>query len=586
MEPSGEQQVDGLIGRARQATERRDWLAARRCWDAVRARSPQHAAMAYLGAGQALRESARYDDAELTLGEGAERFPDDEKIAFARAWLANARRDWPVAVSRWEAVCARFPQNPWSYIGKIKALQAAGRSDQLEPLIGVAESALAAAKQCGLDPAAALRMELEIAKARADWAAVQECAEKIIARETAPPAAMFLTLAQACWHLSNSEEADRAALRALLADPALVDALLVRIWVATSRGDGETALACYRRLLELNPTAVRWALKVVQLLNWQGRVHEAARNLERVRQRWPHDPLVQSFLRNYGPAADYGSVAAASVPVENDLKRPTPVLVADPDRGKDEELQAIAARAPSPSEQLRPIVTPDPERDVLVAELTSADTVVLVFTGTNDELSIPLTLFDRYLATLHLTAVYLKDFNRLRFLRGIQSLSDDYAGTLTALRAMVSRLGARCLCTIGNCVGGFGAIRYGVELGAERILAFGAPTCNPRDPITNLEEGRRFMRTRLEANIPPEMTDLQPFLSSRHHNSHIEIFYEEQDPRDRMQALRLSGLPGVRFHPQPEHSYRLLRRLASSHQDFRGMLANLLRVASASHPSS
>jgi hypothetical protein len=73
--------------------------------------------------------------------------------------------------------------------------------------------------------------------------------------------------------------------------------------------------------------------------------------------------------------------------------------------------------------------------------------------------------------------------------------------------------------------------------------------------------------------------DLKPFLKHRRHNSQIELFYEEQDPSDRMHALRLSGLPGIFPHAQQELSYRLLRRLAVSHPDFRGMLAELLRVA-------
>jgi tetratricopeptide (TPR) repeat protein len=568
--------VRGLLARARQATEQRDWLEAWRCWDAIRLSSPEHAATAYLGAGQALREAGRYDDAELALGDGAERFPDDERIATARAWLANARRDWPKALSRWEAARARFPHNPWCYLGSIRALQGAGRSDGIETLFAAAESALAAAKERGLDPMTALRAEFEIARIRSDWPAVRQCAEKIIAADAAPTAQVFLALAQARWHLGDAEEADRAALRALSADPALVDALLVRVWVATARGDGETALACYQTLVKLNPGAVRWALKLVQLLNWLGRVPEAAGELENIRGRWPSNPLVVTFLRNYGPASDGADWLGAANRPAGDSEHSPPPLVADPDRTKDEELHTIASRAPHPDKYLRPVVAADPEGDVLLAEVQGAQTAVLVFTGTNDELSLPLPLFDRYLAALNLTTIYLKDFNRLRFLQGIRSLSDDYAGTIQALRKMVNHLGVTRLCAIGNCVGGFAAIRYGVELGAHRILAFGSPTFSSNDPLMNMEEGRRFMRTRLEAKVPSEMTDLKPFLESRRHSSRIELFYEEQDPRDRMNALRLSGLTGVTLHSQPELSYRVLRRLARSHQDFGGTLAEFL----------
>jgi hypothetical protein len=349
----------------------------------------------------------------------------------------------------------------------------------------------------------------------------------------------------------------------------LVEAVLVRVWVATDRGDGETALSCYRTLVKLKPGAVRWRLKLVQLLSWLGHVKESVNELENIRGRWPADPMVRMFLLNYGSESD-------EIPMPPDAAgRPAE---GDPDYSKEEDLQVIADKAPGQAEQVRKLVVADPERDVLLAEVTGAETAVLVFTGTNDGLSMPLSLFDRYLATLNLTAIYLKDFNRLRFLQGIQSLSDNYQGTLEALRNMLNRAGVKRLCTIGNCVGGFAAIRYGIELGAERIVAFSPPTYTSRDPLTKMEEGRRFMRTRLEANVPSEMMDLKPFLEARRHDAQIDLLYEEKDPRDRVNALRLSSLPGIRLHPQPELSYRLLRRLAFSNPDFRGLLANLLEI--------
>jgi tetratricopeptide (TPR) repeat protein len=558
-----QEDISVIIDRARRATEQRDWLEARRCWDAVRASSPDHAP-AYLGAGHALREAGLSDDAELALAAGAERFPDNEQIAIARAWLANARRDWPTALSRWEAVRARFPDNPWCYLGNIKALRGAGRSDQVDSLLVTAEAVLVAAKQRGLDSMTALRAEFEIARTRLDWPAVQQSAEKIIAREAAPSAQVFLALAHARWHLGDAAGADSAALRAISADPALVDAVLVRVWVATDRGDGETALSCYRTLVQLNPGAVRWRLKLVQLLNWLGRMKDAVGELEQVRGRWPNDPMVRTFLQNYGLASEMslGSASAASRP-------------------GDPELQVIRDKAPGQEERVRPLLVADPEREVQLAEVTGAQTAVLVFSGSADEVSIPLALFDRYLATLNVTAIYLKDFSRLRYLLGIQSLGQDYPGTLAALGDMLSRLGVKRWCMLGNCVGGFAAIRYGVELGADRILAFGAPTYNARDSFAKVEESRRFMRTRLEENVPREMTDLKPFLEARRHGAQIELFYEEEDTDDRMHALRLSGLPGITLHPQPGLSHRPLCRLASSNEDFRGMLAKLLKVPAA-----
>jgi tetratricopeptide (TPR) repeat protein len=568
-EVAGEEEISRIIESARRAIERRDWLEASRCWDAVRACSPHHAP-AYIGAGEALREAGCYDEAERVLDAGAERFPDNECIAIARARLANARRDWSVALMRWEDVRARFPDNLWGCLGHIYALRGAGRPDQVRTLLAAAEAALAVARQRGLDPVAAFQVEFEIAKTRLDWPAVRQSAEKIIASEATPSARIFLGLAHACWHLGDRGLADRVALQAISADPSLAEPVLIRAWVATDRGDGETALSCYRKLVEISPGTVRWSLKLVQMLNWLGRVKEAMSEIENVRRRWPTDPMVRIFLRNYGPASALapGSARNQSRSAEG-----------DPDRVDEDELKAVAGKAPGHEELRRPLLVADPARDILLAESPGAETAVLVFTAKDDAVSLPLPMFDRYLAALGLTAVYLKDFKRLRFLHGIQSLSENYAGTLAALAGVLSRLGVKRLCTIGSCDGGFAAIRYGVELCSDRILAFGATTYSPRVPLTRIEQGGNFMRNRLAANVSGDMIDLKPFLEGRSYGAQIELFYIEEDLRERSHALHLSGLRGISLHPQQgPGNHKLLRRLALLNEDFLGMLGKLLGV--------
>jgi tetratricopeptide (TPR) repeat protein len=558
-----------LIVSAQQAADRHDWAEASRCWQEVQSTSPDYAP-AYLGIGNAFREAARLEDAECAFAAGVARFADNEPLTIAWASLANLRRDWPAALDRWSLARTRFPINPWCYLGSINALRGAGHSDPLESLAAEAKTALAEAKVRGLDVAAALRVELEIAKALLEWEAVKRCSERIIAREAHPSANILLSLAQACFRLEDPVGADSAAERALSADPSLTGAWIVRLQVATQKGDGETALKCYRALVELNPGVVRWRLKLAQLLSWLGRVKESLAELDRVRAQWPNDPMVKVFLRNYGSEGE-GNQASAIAPNGR--------AEHDPDFAKEKDLEAIAGQAPDAALRLRPLLVPDAERDVLIAEMPGAEAAVFVFTGTNDEVSMPLELFDRYLSTLPFTAIYLKDFKRLRFLQGIESLGADLPTTLEALQSKLARLGVKRLCTLGNCVGGFAAIRYGVELEADRIVAFSPPTCSPVETPIKLEEGRRFMKARLEANVSRDLTDLQPFLSGRRQSAWIELFYEDPDPRDRAAAQRLLGLPGVHLRPQMELSYRLLRRLAASNPDFLRLLGDSLAVS-------
>jgi tetratricopeptide (TPR) repeat protein len=560
-----------VLESARRAEQRGDWLEAYRFWDTVKTRDPGRS-LAYLCCGSALRHLCRWEEAEHLLDTAVDRFPADASLAIERGWLANARRDWPAALSRWQLAREHFPENPWAYLGSIHALRASGCSDQLQALLPAAESVLAAAKGRGFDSLAALRVQLEILKVRADWAAVRQIAEQIIASDGAPGASLLLTLAQACWHLHDPDAADRAAEQALGINPSLTDAWLLRAWVATDQGEGERTLACYRKVAEINPDNARWSLQVVQLLNWLGRVKESVNELKTLCAQWPNDPAVKLFAQNYAPAA-------ARKPPSAGVDGSSEGATEEPD---EDSLRTLLQRAPGRAQRLRPLIENDPEHDVLIGELKHAATAVLVFTGGNDAITIPLDIVDHFMAPLPITCIYLKDFKRLRYLVGIESLSENYQGTIVALRRLLRTLGIHRVCAIGNCDGGFAAIRYGVELGAARILAFSTATYIPQDASARTEQARNLKRRRLAAHVPDAMSDLKPFLEASPHQAQIDLFYDQEDARDRTQALHLSGLPGVTLRALPTPvDQRLLRQFALSSADFSATLAELFGVQPA-----
>lgn len=550
-----------LLDDARRATQRRDWPDALRCWNLFRERFPDDP-RGHLGAGNVLRDTGRLDDAEALLAEAADRFPQHEPIALARAWTANQRRDWPTAVKRWAAFRQSAPDNAWGHYGASAALRAIGRDAEAGAALDAAEAALARTKDSRFGGDDLARLELEIAKARGDWSRVRQAVEAAIAAAPVAPAALFLSLAQACWQLRDTDAADDAAANALAVNPALTEALLICAQAAIERGDGESALGHYRTLARLHPDNVRWPIQVILLLNRIGRVNDAASELETVRGRWPNDPTIKSFVLRFGLG-----------------QAPTPATVpADAAFGGAEEraLRAIFAKAPTDAELARPPISNDPKQEVIVATASGATTAVLVFAGSNDQVALPLRMFDRFLASFGVSAIYLKDFQRLRFLKGVQSLGANYAATAAALRKMAADLGARRLCVIGNCDGAFAAIRYGVELRADCILAFSPPTHSPREKLARLEQGRNLMRVRLQANVPEDMTDLKPFIERSARKPRIELFYEPDNPRDAVHAIHLSGVPGVTLNPVPgSQDHRVLQWMAEQ-DGFRERLRELI----------
>jgi tetratricopeptide (TPR) repeat protein len=553
-----------LIDHARAAMQRRDWAEALRWWEATRAAFP-NLKVAYLSAGAVLRQAGRLDEADQMLEAAVARFPADEVVAAHYASVAALRGDRPQAVGRWQAARLRFPQSPAVYAESLNALLDADLPDEAEALAPAARAVLADATSRGDDRMVLLRLELATAKACLDWEGVRRCAQAIIDRDVTPSARTYVDLAQACWRTDDVDAAGVAAQRALEINPSSRDALTVAVMVATDKGDALFALDCYRRLSELQPASVRWAIKRIELLNWLGRVDEAVRELDVLCERAGGRPGVKLFRKSFGPASA----------AETDL-----AWLGDLTGDAHDTFKRLADAAPAPPTWKRPLIVPAPGDEAQFVEMPGAKAAVLVFTGAQDIIAMPLTIFDRHLATLDVSVAYLKDFSRLLFLRGIGQLGDGYDLTLERLKARLDALGVERLFAIGDCDGAFAAIRYGVDLGAEYILAASPPTHFPDAPLPKLEQGRNFKRSRLLESVPPAMTDLKPFLDARDHRSLIEIVYNAEDERERVHAERMIGTPGVSLlalEGNPRHA--ALHRFVLSADRFDVLLAGRFGLA-------
>lgn len=551
---------------ARAAALRLDWQASARLWKDVLAQSPAHI-QAYLGAATALRKSGRHGEAEDLLAQAAERFPDHEAIAVAYAWNATSRRDWPAAIQRWAEIRARFPDHPQLHRGMGQALRGAGRLVEMKTYLEALQALVEAEASKLSESKTLLDLAYDIARVPSDWPGLRLCAEQIIARGE-PPDAVFLALSQSALHMGDHEAAEAATSQLLAANPKSTETLLLLVKLATERGDGEATLNHYAKLAALHPNNPQWRLKHAQLLNWMGRVDEAMDEAAEVLALRPHDPVARAFARSLG--------LAAAAPPGADPPGPS-FGTLDPDRAARHEQQDLLARAPAVTGTARAVITADPRRDVIIPEEFESETAILIFAGVNDSLSMPLELFDHYLRPLDMLPIYLRDFNRLRYLKGIRSLADDYQGTLDELRRMLRERGIKRLYTLGNCTGGSAAIRYGIELGADCVAAFHTPTYCPDTQAANIQVGHRFLRTRLLAQVAEEMTDLKPFLERRAGGARIELFYDAVNLEDEKYAARIAHVPGVRLNPLPgKDAEHTLRRLVLSADNFSLWLAELL----------
>ncbi|HEV7455613.1 MAG TPA: hypothetical protein VGN96_02455 [Roseococcus sp.] len=140
--------------------------------------------------------------------------------------------------------------------------------------------------------------------------------------------------------------------------------------------------------------------------------------------------------------------------------------------------------------------------------------------------------------------IYLRDLGGSFYLAGDPDLGiADYAGVLALLRGQAEALGATRLACLGNSAGGYAALRYALDLGAEAALAFSMPT-NPQarhDPqVSPALHG-------IARRNPGLVLDLAQAYAAVPRPPRAILCFGDGHEGDRREAERMKGLPGVRL---------------------------------------
>ncbi len=110
------------------------WPEALEAWGAL-SRSYPTEWLGILGGAATLRQLKRFDEAEALLLEGREQLGEHPACEVDLAWVATERKDWAVAIERWEGVRENRPDQVVGYLGGALALRESKRFDEAEGLL-------------------------------------------------------------------------------------------------------------------------------------------------------------------------------------------------------------------------------------------------------------------------------------------------------------------------------------------------------------------------------------------------------------------------------------------------------------------
>lgn len=174
---------------------------------------------------------------------------------------------------------------------------------------------------------------------------------------------------------------------------------------------------------------------------------------------------------------------------------------------------------------------------------------ILAFTGRARRLSISVYMMQRILEPFGANIIYLFDPKETFYLGGIGGLWNGFDATIGLLRRLCDGLGTQALYCFGQSTGGYGALRYGLELEARAVLAFSPMILHAKRPRALARIGAALGRP-----VDADEVDLRRLFLARGGAPHATVICGERNRTDMLSAAELADLPNVEHRPLPDVS--------------------------------
>ncbi|ROQ20047.1 hypothetical protein EDC38_0640 [Marinimicrobium koreense] len=166
----------------------------------------------------------------------------------------------------------------------------------------------------------------------------------------------------------------------------------------------------------------------------------------------------------------------------------------------------------------------------------SSGRVFLVFAGLAQEYAMPQFEFSKALSGGGDTFVFLRDPSRSWYQHGIEGIGQNRAETLQEIKNLLSELNCNRVVTIGSSAGGYGAIDYGLYLGADDCLAFSPQTILSSSGRAKIGDDRWEKWLGKLSDVYRRDINGCCFNGAR---TRLHLYYGNQDSLDRIHAEKL-----------------------------------------------
>lgn len=192
-----------------------------------------------------------------------------------------------------------------------------------------------------------------------------------------------------------------------------------------------------------------------------------------------------------------------------------------------------------------------------------ATKTLLAFGGMAAGLSMPPKEFFKSLTSKNMNIIFVKDFRQCWYQKGLLGKTNNLSDSISYLKNLIPETTEK-LITLGASAGGYAAIRFGVALNANRIMAFSPQT------LIDEETVKVFSKSCLKDMIfGSDDLDLKIILEKYNKEQNIEVYYGRNNNRDR------DAVDHIKDYVKA-FSYETDSHLLASYLKERGILQELL----------
>lgn len=193
--------------------------------------------------------------------------------------------------------------------------------------------------------------------------------------------------------------------------------------------------------------------------------------------------------------------------------------------------------------------------------------LIIAFGGMAGNLGLPPFEFFNLTNDLDVNKIYLRDLEQTWYHSGISGISHNIDGTASYLQRSIKDSGADQVVVVGNSMGGYAALIFGILIKADVIHAF-----SPHTSLKNPKLVRKKSKLlHVHINYSKKYFDVKRIIKSHKGLGVFNIYFDSRNEIDAKHAKHLKRIKNVTLHTYNEGMHNIVRVLRDS-----GELRNII----------